>query len=153
MTTSELFKKFSSYPLGKKLFSKIVARRAPYFSSIAPVIFELSETNCVVLLKKRKAVLNHIKTVHAIAMCNACELAFGMTMEAGGLPKNLRWIPKGMTVRYLKKAETDLKAIAHVPNIGSFTPGDHVIKVVVQNTSNEVVMDAEITVYISEKKT
>ena len=32
-------------------------------------------------LRKRRAVLNHIGTVHAIAMANLCELACGMLME------------------------------------------------------------------------
>jgi len=56
-------------------------------------------------------VLNHIGTVHAIAMCNMAELAGG-TMTEVTVPATHRWIPKGMTVEYLKKAETDLIAIA-----------------------------------------
>lgn len=150
MNLAVLFKKMSAWPLGSHLFSKIAANKAPYFNSIYPHITELTDIRCVVELKKRRSVLNHIGTVHAIAMCNACELAFGMTMEAG-LAKNLRWIPKGMTVRYLKKAETDLVATCDFPELKSITVGDHHVPVKVRNLNQEIVMDADITVYVSEK--
>ena len=39
---------------------------------------------------------NHLHTVHAIASCNAAEMAMGMLMEAT-VPTTHRWIPKAMT--------------------------------------------------------
>ncbi len=103
MNLAKLFSRLGRWPFGKTIFSWIAAQKAPYFSTICPRILDLTPSKCVVLLKKRRRVQNHLGTVHAIAMCNACELAFGLTLEAG-LPTRLRWIPKGMTVRYLKKA-------------------------------------------------
>src|SRR3546814_8551637 len=41
-------------------------------------------------------------SVHAIALCNAAELAGGMMTEVS-IPSGARWIPKGMTVEYLAK--------------------------------------------------
>jgi Domain of unknown function (DUF4442) len=38
-------------------------------------------------------VYNHLHTVHAIASCNAAEVAMGMLMEAT-VPRSHRWIPK-----------------------------------------------------------
>ncbi len=55
--------------------------------------------------------LNHIGTVHAIAMCNMAELAGG-TMTEVTVPSTHRGFPKAWTVEYLKKAETDLIAVA-----------------------------------------
>lgn len=150
MNAAKLFDKLSKYPLGKQIFSKLAARRAPYFQSISPYVQELTETSCIIILKKRHKVLNHIGTVHAIAVCNLCEMAFGFTMEAG-LPAHLRWIPKGMTVRYLKKCATDLTANCQFPQIKSLTPGDHIVPVIVTDTNNTVVFEADITVYISER--
>ncbi|HAB05599.1 MAG TPA: thioesterase, partial [Alcanivorax sp.] len=63
--------------------------------------------------KKRRAVENHIGTVHVIAICNAMEAAMGALAEAS-IPKHLRWIPKGMDVRYTAKATSDITAIAEV---------------------------------------
>ena len=150
MNLAQLFKKLSKYPMGKTIFSKIAARKAPYFQSIHPHVEELTETSCIVTYKKRKAVLNHIGTMHVIAICNACEMAFGFTLEAG-LPRHLRWIPKGMTVRYLKKAATDLKATCNFPQIKTLTPGDHIVPVIVTDTNGVVVVEADITVYVTER--
>lgn len=149
MNLAKLYKSLSAWPLGKKIFSMIAAQKAPYFSTISPLIEELTEEKCLVRLKKRRKVLNHLGTVHAIAMCNMCELAFGLTMEAG-LSRKLRWIPKGMTVRYLKKAETDLLATCLYPAIHSLTPGDHIVPVRVTDRNLVTVMEADITVYVSE---
>jgi acyl-coenzyme A thioesterase PaaI-like protein len=147
----KLFAQFSKRPLGRRLFSRAVTLRAPYFGSIAPLVTELSDGRCEVALKKRRAVTNHIGTVHAIAMCNLCEMAAGLMIEAS-LPKALRWIPKGMTVRYLKKAETDLSGLAEwaAPPANDFR-GDLVILVRVRDSQGTVVMEADITMYVSPK--
>ena len=150
MNLAKLYSQLSKWPLGKNIFSWITSQKAPYFSSICPFVKELSSTNCIVQFKKRRRVLNHIGTMHAIAMCNACELAFGLTMEAG-LSKSLRWIPKGMSVRYLKKGETSLEARCDFPEVLSLSPGDYVVPVKVYDQNNQVVMEADITVYVSEK--
>lgn len=150
MNLLKLYRNFSKWPLGKHVFSLIAAQTAPYFSTISPFVSDLKESGCVVKLKKQRKVTNHLGTVHAIAMCNACELAFGLTMEAG-LPKHLRWIPKGMTVRYLKKAETHLEAICDFPDVLLLSPGDHVVPVKVLDLNQQIVMEADITVYVSEK--
>lgn len=111
----------------------------------------LTPEECEIRIKKRKSVTNHLGTVHAIAMCNGCELAFGMVMESG-LPSSLRWIPKGMTVRYLKKADSDLVVKCSFPEVKNLIAGDHQVPVQIFNNHQEVVMDAMITVYVSERK-
>ena len=151
-TPAQLFQSFSRYPMGARLFSLAVTRRAPYFASISPLVRELRPGRCEVLVRNRRAVHNHIGTVHAIAMCNMCELAGGLMIDSS-LPRGLRWIPKGMTVRYLKKAETDLSALAEAAL--DFPPdfrGDVVLPVQVRDSAGQVVMEADITMYVSPKK-
>jgi acyl-coenzyme A thioesterase PaaI-like protein len=144
------YQKLTLVPGGRLLFSRMAAMKAPYFSTIRPLVQDLSATRCVIFVPKRRQVLNHIGTMHAIAMCNACEMAFGLTIEAG-LPRDLRWIPKGMTVRYLKKGETDLTATCDFPKTPNLTPGDHVVPVKVTDKNDVVVMEADITVYVSKR--
>ncbi|MFN8847661.1 MAG: hotdog fold domain-containing protein [Bdellovibrionales bacterium] len=151
MNPAKTFKFLTQLPLGKSLFSWLVCSKAPYFSSISPEFLELTETRCSILLRKRKKVLNHIGTVHAIALCNACELAMGMTIQSGLLP-HLRWIPKGMKVQYLKKAATDIKVICEMPYIKKAQPGDVTVLVRAFDLVNQEVMNAEIVVYLSEVK-
>ena len=107
----KLYQSLTHLPLGKVIFSKMVCFLTPYFSSIKPSIKELKMNRCVVFMKKRRSVTNHLKTVHAVAMCNMAELAGGLMTEVS-LPQDKRWIPSGMTVKYLKKAKTNLTAIA-----------------------------------------
>ena len=139
-------------PGGKWLFSKLVCFKAPYFASIRPQFEELRPRYSTLTISKRRAVQNHLGTVHAIAMCNMAELAGG-TMTEASTPATHRWIPKGMTVEYLKKAETDLRAEASFntpPEFGTATSVP--VTVVVTDTNNQLVFRAEINMWISPKK-
>ena len=111
--TLRLYERLARRPLGKWLFAEIVCLNAPYFGTIEPRFHELRPGFCQVSMRKRRRVLNHIRTVHALAMGNLCELAAGMLMEAT-LPVEMRWIPRGMTIEYLHKAKTDVTAIARL---------------------------------------
>lgn len=150
-TPAQLFARARRYPLGARLFSLAVCRRAPYFGSISPLFRELRPGHAEVFIRNRRAVHNHLGTVNAIAMCAMCELAAGTMLESS-LPRGMRWIPRGMTVRYLKKAETDLLATASLPRaLGPEDRGDLIVPVKVRNAAGEVVMEADITMYLSMK--
>jgi acyl-coenzyme A thioesterase PaaI-like protein len=135
----------STLPTGKWFFSKMVCFKAPYFSSISPRIEALRQGYCEVHLNNRRAVHNHIGTVHAIAMCNMAELAAGVMIDAS-LPSTLRWIPKGMTVEYLKKAQTNLVATTQ-PTQASDVP----VEVNVADTAGVAVFRASIVMRVSPK--
>ena len=151
--TLKLWNRFKNKPAGKWTFSKLLCLKAPYFSSISPVFERLEANYAEIKIKKHRAVLNHIGTVHAIAMCNMAELAGG-TMTDVTVPSTHRWIPKGMTVEYLKKAETDLIAIA-TPVESNFQwnqGSDYFVNVEVKDTHNDLVFKAVITMWVSAKK-
>ncbi len=150
MNIVKIYNRLSGLPGGKKLFSLLVCWNAPYFGSISPVFTDLRPGLSVARIKKRRKVHNHIKTVHAIACCNLCELVAGTAMVAS-LPKNLRWIPKGMEVQYLRKAKTDLSARCEPGEINPDFSGDLPLNVNVVDAEGEVVVSAVITMYISQK--
>lgn len=152
-STLELWNKASALPAGKWTFTRMLCLKAPYFSSISPLFEELKPNLCKISIKKKRSVLNHIGTVHAIAMCNMAELAGG-TMTEVTVPATHRWIPKGMTVEYLKKAETDLIAIASPveQNYDWDKAGEYLVNVDVFDKANEKVFHAKITMWISKKK-
>ena len=151
MKALQLFNKFKKVPAGRKLFSLAVCQTAPYFSSIHPTIDELKHNYVQVSMKKRRSVENHLKTVHAIAMCNMAELAGGLMTDAS-IPNGARWIPAGMTVAYVKKATTDLVAVANGESIDWTTEGNIVVPVVVTDTQNNVVFTADITMNLKQPK-
>lgn len=137
-------------PFGNSIFSGILARFAPYFTTIKPMVVELRPNYMKASMKKRRSVHNHLKTVHAIAMCNLCEFTGGILMEAS-IPKHRRWIPVGMTVNYVKKAKTDLTAVCYLSHIDWNTCSEVICNVSVRDTSDVEVMNAAITMKVSDK--
>jgi len=127
----------------------MVARKAPFFKTIRPQIEELRPNFIKVSMKKRKAILNHIQTVHAIAMCNICEYAMGICAEVS-IPNHRRWIPMGMEVAYLKKATTNLTATCDLSKV-DWTPSEVPCFVSVKNIKGVEVMTATITLKITDK--
>ncbi|GGP61817.1 hotdog fold domain-containing protein [Shewanella saliphila] len=144
-----LYKKVTSYPFGKHIFSKMVARMAPYFGTVHPYISDLKVNRCECLVKKRKKVQNHIGTVHVIAICNGLEMAMG-TMAEASIPAHLRWIPKGMSVDYTAKAGTDILCVAEVTP-EQWQVGDMLVDVKAYDTNGVVVVQGHIKLWISEK--
>lgn len=149
----KMWKRLSDKPGGKWAFSQAVATKAPYFRTIRPLFRELRPGYCEVTAKKRWAVQNHIGTFHAIAMCNMAELTGGLLTEISVPAKTHRWIPKGMTVEYLKKAETDLRAVAQFDPIPSFNAAQELpVTVNVYDRGDQLVFRAVINMWITPKK-
>ncbi|MCJ8347254.1 DUF4442 domain-containing protein, partial [bacterium] len=144
----KIWNKFGKSVIGRWLVSKIVCIAAPYFNSIKPVFTIIKPGHVELKFKKRRAVLNHIKSVHAIAMCNAAELAGGTCLDVS-LDGGFRWIPVGMQVQYIKIAKTNLRAICIVERFDWNTPQDVIIPVSIYDTSDTKVFHADITMKIS----
>jgi len=146
-----LWKRCEGLPLGKAVFSRLVCWKAPYFGSIRPRFEEFRPGYARVSMRKRRAVTNHIGTVHAIAMCNLAELAAG-TMTEISIPPTMRWLPKGMAVEYLKKAETGVEAHASVGEIAEGPGRDVPVTVEVKDRAGETVCRAVITMWVSPRR-
>ena len=147
--TMAIYNKLKNWPMGKKIFSKLICNMAPYFGTIKPIVEEVKLNECSVLIKKGKRVHNHIKTVHVIAIANGLEMAMGVMAEAS-IPSHLRWIPKGMTLDYTAKAGTDIRCVAKVDPL-AWKPGDMPVEVKAYDTQGTVVVDGFINLWISEK--
>jgi acyl-coenzyme A thioesterase PaaI-like protein len=146
-----LWQKWSVKPFGKRIFSFAVCRKAPYFSSIKPRFDELRAGFARVSMKKCRAVENHIRSVHAIAMCNLAEIAAGTMMEAS-LSSNMRWLPRGMTVQYLKVAKTGVYVEAASDDIADGPARDVIVKCDIKDTEGNIVCHADIAMYVSPRK-
>lgn len=146
-----MWNKLKDKPLGKWLFARVICWKAPYFSTIAPRFEELKPGYARVSLRKRRAVQNHIGTVHAIAACNLAELGAGTMMEAS-LPASMRWLPKGMNVQYLKKCETDLTADCTTADFAEGPARDVVVNVAMTDSHGNLVVKADISMYVSPRR-
>jgi len=146
-----LWRRFGGSPPGRWLVSRVVCLRAPYFSTIKPRFCVVEPGRVELTFSKRRAVQNHIGTVHAIAMCNAAELVGGVCMDVS-LDARFRWIPVGMSVHYLQMAKTDLRAVCRLKKFDWNEPEDVITPVHVYDTGDEEVFRAEITMRISARK-
>jgi len=147
--TLSLFQRLSKFPLGNAIFSKGVTLYAPYFANIHPLVVDLRPGYCETRIKDRRSIRNHIGSVHAGAMCTLSELVGGLAVDVS-IDPNLRWIPKEMTVRYMKKARGTLTGICSLdPTL--LAPGDLSLPLEIQDGAGETVLEAMIVFYISER--
>jgi acyl-coenzyme A thioesterase PaaI-like protein len=144
----KIYRRLQGVPFGRWLFTRLICLRAPYFGSISPMFRDLEPGRAVVSMRKRRKVGNHIGTVHALAMGNLCELAAGLVMEAS-LPKAMRWIPRGMEIAYLARAETDVTATATLEQRRWGKAEDIPVDVRVEDSDGREVVRATITMYVS----
>lgn len=146
----ERYDSISRYPGGKFLFAKLVGWSAPFFAKIKPRFVDLRQAYCETQIDDRRGVRNHLGTINAGALCSLAEMTGGLALDTV-VTKNMRWIPKTMTVQYIAKASGTITAVSQFePDI--VRAGDVVIPIVVSNSANQEVFTADITFYVSEKK-
>jgi len=101
-------------------------------------------------IKDRRSIRNHLGSIHAGALCTLSELTGGLAVEAT-LPISLRWIPKEMTVQYIKKARGKLVGACSIdPSV--LVPGDVKVPLEIKDGAGDTVLNAAIVFYISERK-
>ncbi|WP_085096385.1 hotdog fold domain-containing protein [Mycolicibacterium fallax] len=149
--TYRAWQRLSGKPGGSALFSAAMIARVPYFASVVPHVHRMEPGRCEVTAPKWYGVYNHLGTFHAIAACNLAEVSMGMLMEAT-VPASHRWIPKAMTVQYLTKAKTSLRAVATlaVPDFAAITEGTEVtVPISITDRDGTEVVSAEITTWVT----
>ena len=149
----QMYNRTHAIPIvGERLFSFAFAQVAPYFWTIRPRFSLIEPNRAELLIRKRRAVHNHIGTVHAIALCNGLEAAMGALAEAS-IPADKRWIPKGMEVSYTAKATSDITCIAETdPEQWAGDNPDVGVRVKGVRTDGTVVIEGVIKLWVTRKK-
>ncbi len=108
-TLRQRWRQLTALPGGRWLFSRLLGSMAPYTGSIGALVEVLEPGYCKVRLKDRRAVRNHLHSIHAIALCNLGEVATGLALM-NSLPENARGILVGICADYHHKARGTLHA-------------------------------------------
>lgn len=147
----ENWKRFSSKPGGKWIFSRIVGIAVPYTGSIAANVVLLEPGRGIITLKERRKVSNHLRSVHAMALANLAEMVTGLTL-LNSLPDGTRGILTSMQIQYHKKARGLLMAecVCEIPENNE----ERELQLLgeIKNESGEVVASATTTWRIGPEK-
>ncbi|HJQ21162.1 MAG TPA: hotdog fold domain-containing protein [Gemmatimonadaceae bacterium] len=138
------WRRLSRVPFGRRLFSALIGRMAPYTGSMGARVEELSPGYSRWTLRDRRKVRNHLNSVHAVALVNLAEVASGTAMLTA-LPPGTRGIVTGLSMQYVKKARGTVTAECRceVPPIDGETAYD--VHADVRDESGEIVARATVT--------
>jgi acyl-coenzyme A thioesterase PaaI-like protein len=138
-------------PGGKRAFSRLVGMAAPYTGSIGAQVVALRRGHAEVVLRDRRAVRNHLQSVHAIALANLAELT-GNVAVAYTLPDDARFIVAGMSIDYTKKARGPITGFCDCPIIDSSEKREYAVEVSMRDQAGDEVARATLRTLVGAKK-
>lgn len=137
-------------PGGKRLFSAMVGRMAPYTGTIGARVEDLELGRSRVVMEDRRAVRNHLRSIHAIALANLAELT-GNVALAYSLADDARFIVAGMEIEYLKKARGTLTAECECPVPPDAERAEYLVPVSIRDRDGDEVARATLRSLVGPK--
>ena len=134
-----LWRRLAPLPGGRRVFGWLIRWGIPYSGSIGARVRLLEPGHCIVLLRDRRAVRNHLRSIHAVALTNVGELASGLAMTTA-LPTGTRAIVTKLSTEYLKKARGTIVAECRVTEVPRpRVPMDVTVNAILTDAAGDVV--------------
>lgn len=146
----DLWDLLSPWPGGKRVFSHIVGRAAPYTGTIHAHVVQLEKGHSRVRMKDRPRLRNHLRSVHAIALANLVELTGNLALVYS-MPDDARFIVAGMELDYVKKARGTVEGRCDCPIPESSERREYRVPVTLHDPSGEVVVRATLRTLVGPK--
>jgi len=110
---TRIVNKVSSLPgfLQPWALSKLMGRVIPFAGTAGTRVEKLTPAECVIVMRNRRKVQNHIGSVHAAAMGLLAESATGF-MTGMSVPDDRIIVIRSMKLEYLQRATGDMTAVA-----------------------------------------
>ena len=138
--------------IGRWLFSRAIGRYAPYTGTIGARVEELEPGRTVVTLRDRRAVRNHLDSIHAVALANLTELSGSLAIITAMRP-DTRMIPVRLEIEYVKKARGPLTAEGSCEATQPEFEGELQGNVVIRDQAGDEVARGKVTVLIGMRAT
>ena len=136
-----LWDRLRRLPAGPALFNRTIAIKIPYTGSIRARVEQLHHGYARVSMKDRRALRNHLGSVHAIALANLAEYTGNLAL-AYSLPDDARFIVTKLEVEYTKKARGTITGECHAPPVPNNERCGYPLNVTLKDSSGEVVATA-----------
>ncbi len=131
------------WPLGGQLFSWVLNHKIPYSGNLRARVRELSPGHCLLEIRERRALRNHLRSLHALALANAGELCSGLALHTL-LPNHQRGIVLEICTRYLHKGRGRLQARGRVLDPLPETEGEIRVLGEIRDGAGEIVSVTEV---------
>jgi acyl-coenzyme A thioesterase PaaI-like protein len=134
-------------PGGRRVFSRLLGLAIPYTGSIGAEVLELEPGYARVALADRRAVRNHLNSIHAIALTNLGELTGNLALVSA-LPDDGRFIVTKLAIEYKKKARGRIVAECRCEPPTSTERREYELFVTLRDSSDAVVASVVLTTLV-----
>ena len=138
-----LWRRCERLPFGRAIFATVFGRMVPYSASVGAHVLTLEPGHARLVMRDRRALRNHLGSVHAVALTNLGELTSGLAMTTA-LPAGVRGIVRSLGVEFTKKARGTLVAECRVivPEVAGDT--DFEVRAEIRDTRGDLVATVRV---------
>lgn len=138
-----LWRRCEGLPFGRALFRFLFGMQVPYSATVGATVLTLEPGHVRLAMRDRRAVRNHLGSIHAIALANLGELASGLAMTTV-MPERVRGIVLGIETAYVKKARGTLVCESRVALPAVTGDTDHTVQADIRDAGGDVVATVRV---------